>query len=573
MKQTVSKATIANWQRLGSTDKQLLHRANKTDSRRRIFPDKYVQNPANKQRIVELAKMVVDQNLDPDEFILQLAASAVANSTTISLHNKERFLTEVGITRDDLLAFELDLAEPDFFGALYQTLKAEGSRNKSGLYYTPYYVADELLDQIKPEPGQDFLDPAAGTGIFLLELNRRFGVALKHLHGKELDQTAVLLARANLMLHSPADDQTYPDIQLVDYLQSPATTSYTTIVGNPPWGAKKKSAVPDSIFTKADSFAYFVEKGLRELANGGKLGFVLPISFLNIAAHQTLRALLLKTGTLKQVTYLPNLFQGVVSDVVLLVVTKEEATEQTLISFQKGSRVLQTPQNIYAQMPHLNLLPLAELDRAILTQVWQQKDSDLSASQWGLGIVTGNNKKHVLDQQHAGAEPLVTGKDIQPYSLKQPQHFLKFERKHFQQVARDALYRAPEKLVYKFINQRLVFAYDDQQLLTLNSANLLVPAVPTHSAKTVLAFLNSQLFQYLYQLLFASAKILRGNLELLPFVNLNPSEKNHLEALIDQQLAGKQSSALIDDFIFAKFGLTPVQVTRIGEVLDKGVFG
>ena len=164
MKRTVSKATLANWQRLGSNERKLLHRANKTESLRKIFPDKYIKNSENKQVILSLADFITVNKLDLQQFICQLALSAVKQAGTISDDNKRRFqlavtkqLTHVreipGIER-----FQIDLEEPDFLGALYQTLQAEGARNKNGLYYTPFFVADKLLQQVFIENNADFLD-------------------------------------------------------------------------------------------------------------------------------------------------------------------------------------------------------------------------------------------------------------------------------------------------------------------------------------------------------------------------------------------------------------------------------
>lgn len=102
----------------------------------------------------------------------------------------------------------------------------------------------------------------------------------------------------------------------------------------------------------------------------------------------------------------------------------------------------------------------------------------------------------------------------------------------FQQVAPDLVYRAKEKLVYKFVSKNLVFAYDNQQRLFLNSANILIPKVQNHSIKTVLAFLNSKLFQYVYHTKFNELKVLKSNLLQLPFPLLGKKIKQNLKNLL-----------------------------------------
>src|SRR5699024_5808370 len=153
-------------------------------------------------------------------------------------------------------------------------------------------------------------------------------------------------------------DNSYPDIVVRDFLQGPtsALQKYPNIVGNPPWGAKKITDVPDSQLQKADSFAYFIEKSIQELSDGGTLAFVLPVSLLNIGTHEPVRQLILANSLIKSITYLPHLFQGVVSDVVLLVLTKGKATKN-MVNFSKNGQKIVFPQETLDKMPQHNFLP------------------------------------------------------------------------------------------------------------------------------------------------------------------------------------------------------------------------
>jgi hypothetical protein len=179
----------------------------------------------------------------------------------------------------------------------------------------------------------------------------------------------------------------------------------------------------------------------------------------------------------------------------------------------------------------------------------------LKESIWALGVITGDNKNKVKTKRGRGMEPIYTGKEIEAYTLKKPSRFIRYERAEFQQVAKDEIYRADEKLVYKFISKNLVFAYDDSQSLFLNSANILIPSIPGMSIKAVLAFLNSQLFKYLYKSLFGEIKILKGNLMELPFPEISPEINENLTELVDKVLKGdKNAVKAIDDVVNTVFG-------------------
>ena len=116
-------------------------------------------------------------------------------------------------------------------------------------------------------------------------------------------------------------------------------------------------------------------------------------------------------------------------------------------------------------------------------------------AEWALGVVTGDNKKFISGSKVKGSEPILTGKDIKRFITKEAENFIVFEPKLFQQVAPEEKYRAKEKLLYKFISKELVMAYDANQTLTLNSANILIPTVPDYPIKTILALFNSTLYQ------------------------------------------------------------------------------
>ena len=96
--------------------------------------------------------------------------------------------------------------------------------------------------------------------------------------------------------------------------------------------------------------------------------------------------------------------------------------------------------------------------------------------------------------------------------ISDSENYINYTRENFQQVAPENIYRAKEKLVYKFISKKLIFAYDNKQRLFLNSANILIPKLENYTIKDVMTFLNSTLFQYIYTKKFNELKVLKGNL-------------------------------------------------------------
>ena len=214
------------------------------------------------------------------------------------------------------------------------------------------------------------------------------------------------------------------------------------------------------------------------------------------------------------------------------------------------------PTDDFCAIPMLN-----DRDEAILGKAERMRHDDLSHSQWALGIITGNNAKVLKERPRQGLEPIYTGKDISKYSLKKASRYIKYDRADFQQCAKDEFFRAKEKLVYKFVSGHLCFTYDDKQRLFLNSANILIPDVEGMSVKTVLAFLNSSLFNFLYVKKFNDLKILKGNLSALPFPKITSETNKQLTALVDRALKGDaEAVAEIDEVIFALYEFDPEEI-------------
>lgn len=319
----ISNATIANWKRLGVDDRTLTRRANKTESLLKVFPKNYLQNKENFAKIASVISWGEENGIILDDLILTVAVRAVLNSDNVSNTNKKRFsdMYSIGIELPDDKLFDIDLDEHDYLGGLYQASKIEGTRNKNGLYYTPVNVVKMVIKNIHREPNFTYLDPAVGSGSFLIELVEQ-GIPVSQLYGIDNDRIAVALSTANLLIKG--DGKQFPNIVLGDFLVKEGTQSlpesYDVIISNPPWGAKNlvytgKNSI---LGVKADSFDYFIESALKVLNSRGSLFFILPVAFMNVTNHLNIRKFLIENFKIRELQLLPNLFEGVVSDVVIL---------------------------------------------------------------------------------------------------------------------------------------------------------------------------------------------------------------------------------------------------------------
>jgi hypothetical protein len=338
---------------------------------------------------------------------------------------------------------------------------------------------------------------------------------------------------------------------------------FDVIATNPPWGMhfsrteleRLASLYPE--IRSQESFSYVLKKSIDLLRDGGSLSFILPESILNVKTHGDIRAYILEKTRMRSIVRLGRVFKNVYSPVIRLDLAA--GAGRSRLRYVSGRSVSTIDQGRFVRNSFCAFdVNIGGGDGRVIERIYGQEHVTLRGNAaWALGIVTGNNGKFLHDGMPGrDFEPVYTGKDVRPYLLGEPSHFIRFAPEKFQQSAPERLYRAPEKLVYRFISKNLVFAYDDRGCLTLNSANILIPRVPGYPARTVLALFNSTLYQFLFQKKFSSIKVLRGHLEQLPLPLWSETVLRDLASLADKVLAGEAGPEEADEFIMDRFALT-----------------
>jgi hypothetical protein len=390
---------------------------------------------------------------------------------------------------------------------------------------------------------------------------------MEQLYGIDNDPLAVMIAKANLIVKFN-ESSVYPQIYQMDFLLH-ATAAlgdlrFDYIVTNPPWGTEKGHLHSSEIIQSKEKASLFFTESFKFLNQNGIQHFLLPSSLMKIKVHADLRRFVTHETRMESLKCYRERFKGVFTDFISLKVSRKPYFgKQSYLVYGTNNEVSRkelVPSNDdFCAIPMLN-----DRDEAIIGKAERMRHDDLSHSLWALGIITGNNAKVLKERPRKGLEPIYTGKDISKYHLKKASRYIKYNRADFQQCAQDEFYRAKEKLVYKFVSSHLCFTYDDKQRLFLNSANILIPDIEGMSVKTVLAFLNSVLFNFLYVKRFNDLKILKGNLSTLPFPKIDAETDKKLSALVDQALSGdKDALTEIDDLIFSLYELDANEITQI----------
>lgn len=582
----ISKATKQNWRRLGvlqnsnynfiSEEKlknstqspKLVSRANKKLSQKNIVPVEYFCCVKNIAKIQTLIDLITAKHYNIADCLYSFALNLLAKKQILHRKHTQTVLKDFDLrVHKDLLELDLPQNESDILGIIYQCFLREGEKNKAGAYYTPQNITQKMTQNLAFDKKQTFLDPCCGSGAFLLALKN---AEPSQIYGIDSDPLAVFIAKINLLLKF-SEFEFMPQIYLANFLRDELFNTinqnlpnkFDYIITNPPWGVVREKNI------SSERFSLFFMKSYDKLKENGLLQFLLPNAILNVKAHKQIRKFMLENGTLKSIYFYNANFNAVTTKFVDITQIKTSTKSDCSVAIYKENEQYKVPKSSFYYTKNLVFNALKMQDIQIIKSVKEKAEFSLDKSTFALGIVTGDNKNKLSKTAQKNYEKIYTGKEIMPYTLKEASHFIFYDKSVLQQVASDAIYRAKEKLVYKFISKRLIFAYDDSGSLFLNSANILIPNIPNMSIKTALAFLNSQLYQYLYSTLFQEIKILRGNLEELPFLNLNKSQDVHFSRSIDEILNGnKNAKNAIDDEIYKLFKLNTAQQKYIEKALN-----
>ncbi|CAI2717512.1 HsdM family class I SAM-dependent methyltransferase [Nitrospina watsonii] len=258
----------------------------------------------------------------------------------------------------------------------------EAERRNHGAYYTPMFLADTVVSQVwdvlpSTTKGKgDFLDPACGSGVFLVRSFQRLCEhwrekhnsqtirwdslknILLRLHGWDLNGSAVRVAVFSLYIAlleqvSPPDirslirrGKVLPELwgrtlKCQDFFTvDPGVSLVDVVIGNPPWMSRRGPSRPSTKWCalrnlpmpgKEDAWA-FTWKSIHHLRSDGIIAFLLPaMGFLHNHADKSVEArnTLISTTRIKRIVNFADLrfqlFEGAVRPAALVIFSKADA--------------------------------------------------------------------------------------------------------------------------------------------------------------------------------------------------------------------------------------------------------
>jgi len=251
--------------------------------------------------------------------------------TSRTLDKATKSQLELGLSSDGEPQTDslIDLREPE-----------SPASEPKGVVYTRSWVVELMLDLAGYRPNEDLaasyaVEPAAGTGAFLLPMVRRL-IASLQAHGRKISDAARALRAYELdasaaagaieavthELISAGIDSTESDaiargwVTVGDYLvDSRADRRADLVVGNPPY--IRYDDIPDDVLLRyralyptmvgrGDIYIGFIEAGLRQLREGGALAFICADRWMRAAYGIELRRLIAESCSVEAMIEMHN---------------------------------------------------------------------------------------------------------------------------------------------------------------------------------------------------------------------------------------------------------------------------
>lgn len=159
------------------------------------------------------------------------------------------------IDKETWLGLSVDVKSDTYEGLLQKN--AEDIKTGAGQYFTPRPLINAIVDVMQPQPGMEIIDPACGTGGFLisahnyiakhyqLDKDQKQHIKYHALKGVEIADNVARLCVMNLYLHGIGGEESLVDVE--DSLESDRGHRYDMVLTNPPFGKKSSITIINEI--------------------------------------------------------------------------------------------------------------------------------------------------------------------------------------------------------------------------------------------------------------------------------------------------------------------------------------
>jgi methylase of polypeptide subunit release factors len=220
---------------------------------------------------------------------------------------------------EELGTYNLSKIRSEVIGRVYEELIPENERHRLGQYYTPPPIIELITEMCIKSPNDRILDPACGSGGFLIKAYHKLSdlkkkenpfenddklheEILNQLYGVEINPfpaqlSSINLAVRDLRVTSKNINLIVSDFFKVDQFAGVTPEKFSVVVTNPPYtdwremenrcsiretALNYKDDVTIDIGKQAGVYAYFFTQAAKFLQDGGRMGMIVSDAWLDM---------------------------------------------------------------------------------------------------------------------------------------------------------------------------------------------------------------------------------------------------------------------------------------------------
>jgi len=334
------------------------------------------------------------------------------------------------------LELPFDIDEWDGLGNYYEENTAKQHKAKYGQFFTPKSIVEYLIKSTNYKNTYTVADISCGTGRFLLGVVEKLvssGAELRGIQDKvfgfDIDPILVRIALANVRGYLAINDynitlDTAFNIECKNSLENVdglffEKYEFDCILGNPPY----LKASPKKNLGHPNLYASFVEAGVNYLKKGGRLGYIIPKSFVSGAYFSRLRQILSDEVSTEEVVTIyerDNAFSNVLQEQVLLTIQNSTPTHKDVkvgVAYTNGKFKIDTFKSPFDTVfwEDIICIPSNQTDMQLVQKCFKNGFKKIAHA--GLRVSTGQivpyrMKKYLTEEADSSHRPIYWSHNI-----------------------------------------------------------------------------------------------------------------------------------------------------------------
>lgn len=336
------------------------------------------------------------------------------------------------------------------------SLFSDSERKTNGIYFTPKSIAKLMtkytLNLETSDTPPYVLDPAVGSGVFLLSmaraLSKKFSLSIRktieeHLFGIDIIKDNVIIPKILLATLSFEEEGVVPEVFNITQYNSLSVNkeslqslfsreNFDIVISNPPYvsgeliPAKTRQHLkhyPNTVYGNPDLYIPFFELAINSLKPSGIGAFITPNSYFRSLNGKKLRSFLrVQTETIKLINFNSELiFDGVLHYSAINFFTKKSNVKQEnqMFFLDNFYNDIDIKDFHWTMMdPIDSWYTLNDIEKSIISKLEKLSDTTLNDLKFQNGVATQRNNIFMFKYTHEDEEYYYFEKKSEKYKIE-----------------------------------------------------------------------------------------------------------------------------------------------------------